>query len=178
MYSIDFYCFFVNIQYMSESGDKKDYIKKVINVFLVLFFIFLAYIIISNNKIEEKKPFEEIIVDNYLSDKKEDKRKVVSLSADKINEMLKNDEYILIDIRTFDEFESGKIEGALNIDFYDPGFENKIASLDKNKKYIYYCRSGNRSTAAKKIFEKYNLEAYELEGGVIEWAKSGFNLVK
>ena len=53
----------------------------------------------------------------------------------------------LIDLRTPKELEeTGIIEGAKNIDFYASDFQNKLNTLDKDKKYLIYCRSGNRSS--------------------------------
>ena len=39
----------------------------------------------------------------------------------------------LIDVRTPREFATGHLEGAVNIDFYDPTFEEQIKQLDRNK---------------------------------------------
>jgi rhodanese-related sulfurtransferase len=39
---------------------------------------------------------------------------------------------VLVDVRTPDEFSEGIIEGAINIDFKDPSFDEKINALDKS----------------------------------------------
>jgi rhodanese-related sulfurtransferase len=55
----------------------------------------------------------------------------------------------------------------LLIDFYSPNFEEELDKLDKNKKYIYHCRSGSRSRSAITVFKKLGFtEIYELEGGI------------
>lgn len=75
----------------------------------------------------------------------------------------------IIDIRTSEEFLAGHIEKSANIDYYG-SFEEEIEKLDKNNKYLIYCKSGNRSGQALKIFEKLGFkEVYDLEGGYIAW---------
>jgi len=54
----------------------------------------------------------------------------------------------IIDIRTKEEFDSGHIDNAINIDFYSPSFIDDLEKLDKTKSYSIYCRSGSRSGQA------------------------------
>lgn len=54
----------------------------------------------------------------------------------------------IIDVRTPEEFNSGHVEGALNIPVEFPDFASQIAALDPNGTYAVYCRTGNRSAAA------------------------------
>ena len=54
----------------------------------------------------------------------------------------------VIDVRTPAEFSEGHLEGAVNIDWQDPSFVNKVSELAKEGTYIIYCRSGNRSGQA------------------------------
>ena len=72
------------------------------------------------------------------------------------------------------EIAEGKIfSEALEIDFYKENFLEEIAKLDKNKKYLLYCHSGNRSGQALKIFRQLGFaEAYDLDGGISNWSKA------
>lgn len=54
----------------------------------------------------------------------------------------------LVDVRTPEEFASGHLAGALNIDLSSPTFDREIAILDPRNTYVVYCASGNRSTTA------------------------------
>ena len=57
-----------------------------------------------------------------------------------------SEESVIIDVRTDDEFSTGFIEGAVNIDFYMGNkFISEIDKLDKSKSYFIYCKSGARS---------------------------------
>jgi phage shock protein E len=54
----------------------------------------------------------------------------------------------VIDVRTADEFASGHLAGALNIDVEGADFAGAVASLDKAGTYVLYCRSGHRAGIA------------------------------
>jgi len=52
---------------------------------------------------------------------------------------------VLLDVRSPGEFLGGKIKGAKNIDALSQDFMNQIKNLPKDKTYLIYCRSGNRT---------------------------------
>ena len=90
-----------------------------------------------------------------------------------------NDNYVILDVRTPQEVGQGKIDGAININFYDPDFKEQLNKLDKNKKYLIYCRSGARSSRALALTKELGFkEAYDLKGGILAWYKAGYNVVK
>lgn len=60
----------------------------------------------------------------------------------------------IIDVRTPDEFASGHVDGAVNIDWEGATFADEVAALDKNGTYLLYCRSGNRAGQAKAAMEQ------------------------
>lgn len=76
-------------------------------------------------------------------------------------------EAVLIDLRTPQEYTSGHIAGALNIDFYGATFESDIRALDTTKTYYIYCRSGNRSSQALRSMRAAGItHIYDLAGGI------------
>jgi rhodanese-related sulfurtransferase len=80
---------------------------------------------------------------------------------------------LLLDVRTDREFEMGHIKGAAQIDFYDAGFQEELAKLDKAVPVYVYCRSGNRSGQAAQMMKQMGFkEVYNLEGGIGAWARS------
>lgn len=86
-----------------------------------------------------------------------------------------NPDLVLIDVRTPEEFSSSHIKGAVNINIYNPNFSSKIKDLDPEKKYIVYCRSGNRSLAAYQQMNTINLKVnncifgmMSIDGSVLE----------
>lgn len=83
--------------------------------------------------------------------------------------MEKQDDYVIVDVRTKEEYESGHIEGAINLDNED--IQKGIFDLldDKDKTYYLYCRSGNRSNkAANKLIESGYTNIYDM-GGISDW---------
>ncbi len=86
-----------------------------------------------------------------------------------------NPNFVILDVRTPEEFEGGHIEGAINMDYYDPGFQVDLGKLDKTKTYLIYCRTGNRSDTAFGFMQELRFkEVYPLEGGILAWRTAGF----
>ena len=87
---------------------------------------------------------------------------------------LKDSEYILIDVRTQDEFDSGHINSAINLDFYSNTFKNDILSLPKNETIVLYCRTNNRSSKTATILQENGYrDILVIKGGINEWVKNG-----
>ena len=78
---------------------------------------------------------------------------------------------VILDVRTAEEFESGYIKGALNLDIRGGAdFLASIEKLDKSKSYFVYCRSGARSGQACQLMSQMGFSAlYNLDGGVLAW---------
>ncbi|MFD1614387.1 rhodanese-like domain-containing protein [Gelatiniphilus marinus] len=94
------------------------------------------------------------------------------LSQDEWVSQLENDDNaVIIDVRTDNEVADGIIANAIHIDIYKgQEFVNELEALDKDKNYYVYCRSGNRSGQACNIMDQLGFEnAYNLEGGILEW---------
>lgn len=102
-----------------------------------------------------------------------------NITVDEAKKMLDGStDYILLDIRTPGEFASGYIEGAINIDYYEANFRDELAKLDRDKVYIIYCRSGNRSGKSLRIMKSLGFKTvYNVLGGINMWKSSGYNLV-
>ncbi len=85
--------------------------------------------------------------------------------------LMQKPDVVILDVRTPQEVAQGAIKGAVNINLYDPNFEQEIEKLDKNKTYLVYCRSGHRSgIASQKMVAKGFGKVYNLEGGYIAWS--------
>lgn len=54
----------------------------------------------------------------------------------------------VIDVRTPEEFATGHLRGATNIDVQAADFHQRVGELDKGASYVLYCRSGSRAGAA------------------------------
>ena len=86
-----------------------------------------------------------------------------------------NPNVVILDVRTPEEFKSGYIEGAINIDYYGPGFSVEIGKLDRTKTYLVYCRTGNRTEGTFALMKELQFkEVYPVEGGITAWRAAGF----
>lgn len=86
---------------------------------------------------------------------------------------------VVLDVRTSDEFLSGHLARAENIDYNAGNFQNDIQGLDKTRTYLVYCRSGHRSGLATEIMAKQGFtHVFNLNGGIIDWTAAGKELVK
>jgi len=93
-------------------------------------------------------------------------QQITHLDWEEFQKEAKNDNVVVIDIRTQDEISDGKLfDNALEIDYYQSDFEQKITELDPTKTYALYCRSGGRSGSALSVFKEYGLNAFDLDGG-------------
>jgi len=87
--------------------------------------------------------------------------------------------FVLLDIRTIGEFQQGHIEGASQLDFYGKEFKSELNKLNKETPYLIYCRSGNRSGQALRIFKELGFkDVQDLTGGIKSWLVAGKKLVK
>lgn len=76
----------------------------------------------------------------------------------------------ILDVRSQAELEDGSVPNHKLIDIMQPDFTSKIAQLDKNKTYLVYCRSGNRSGKACAMMAEMGFkELYNLAGGIMAW---------
>ena len=102
----------------------------------------------------------------------------VNLNVSEFSQKITEPDVIILDVRTPEEFASGHIEGALNIDFNSGDFANEITRLNPSETYAIYCRSGNRSGQAASIMHKAGFhDVSNLDGGVIDWTDAGLPLV-
>jgi rhodanese-related sulfurtransferase len=76
---------------------------------------------------------------------------------------------VLLDVRTPEEFQEGRIPRAINIDVTDESFPERVASMDKRKTYFIYCRSGGRSLRACSIMNSLGFAVINLTGGIMSW---------
>jgi len=106
--------------------------------------------------------------------------KVQSVLPEEFKKGIDKKDIIILDVRTPQEFAQGHIEGAINIDFYNPQFYSNIESQLKKSDEIYiYCRSGNRSIHAAKMMEQKGYsKIIDLKGGKNYWLAKGFAFVK
>jgi len=86
---------------------------------------------------------------------------------------------VLLDIRTPKEFEDAHIQGAVLLDYYSSDYVDRLKALERDKTYLIYCRSGNRTGKSLAIFDKLGFQrVFNLNTGLIGWAREKYPLVR
>lgn len=81
---------------------------------------------------------------------------------------------VVIDVRTADEFSTGHLTNAVNMDWNDAATEAQLKSLDQSKTYFVYCLSGGRSSSAANFMRTNGFKnVIELNGGMMAWRSEG-----
>ena len=83
--------------------------------------------------------------------------------------MEKEENYIILDVRTHEEFAAGHIPGAIVIPNETIGTEDIPQLSDKDQLIMVYCRSGNRSKQASDKLVKLGYTNIVEFGGIINW---------
>ncbi|WP_457590332.1 rhodanese-like domain-containing protein [Geoglobus sp.] len=88
-----------------------------------------------------------------------------------------DENFVVLDVRSHDDFVKGHIEGAINVDVFDKEFPEKVKELGINKTYLVYCKTGFRSRIAAKMMVELGIkDVYNMVGGIDEWIKRGYPL--
>lgn len=78
----------------------------------------------------------------------------------------------VIDVRTVEEWNAGRLEGAVRIGIADPDFTQQLSALDPSADYYIYCRSGNRAGQAIDIMRDMGFTGELVNGGAVANASS------
>src|SRR5438034_351750 len=71
-----------------------------------------------------------------------DVSQVPKIKLDEFEKMRQQKDVTILDVRTPKEFADGHVPGAVNIDWRSRDFAEKVANLDKSKKYVLHCQAG------------------------------------
>lgn len=80
-------------------------------------------------------------------------------SKNELEELMKENEYIIVDLRTEAEYNESHLVDAINIPYNEI---NENIDLDKGKTVFVYCKSGNRSSIAHDTLTILGYEVYDL----------------
>jgi rhodanese-related sulfurtransferase len=94
-----------------------------------------------------------------------------------IQENTGNPNFVVLDVRTPNEFREGRLSGATLLDFHSSQFDNQLQQLDREKRYLVYCATGGRS--AQVVKQMVNLEfanVYHMPVGLRGWVAANLNV--
>ena len=83
--------------------------------------------------------------------------------------MEQEENHLILDVRTPEEFAQGHIPGAVNLPNEDIGTEPPALLPDKEQLIMVYCRSGNRSKQASQKLADMGYSNIVEFGGIIDW---------
>lgn len=102
-----------------------------------------------------------------------------SLDAEAFEKVISDTSVVRLDVRSIDEYASGHIAMAINIDVMKDDFKTKATSLlPKDKTIALYCRSGRRSKKAAGILVENGYKVIELNSGISGWINARKELVR
>lgn len=76
---------------------------------------------------------------------------------------MNKDDYILVDVRTEEEFQNGHVDGAINIPV--DSLRSRLSELDSKKTIVEYCQVGLRGYVADRILSQHGYQVRNVTGG-------------
>lgn len=87
--------------------------------------------------------------------------------------------FLILDVRTAEEFQRGFVEGAVLMDYYAKDFRERFAALDRDLTILAYCHVGSRSSEVLALADRLGFrQVYDLRGGIVAWVKAGLPLAR
>lgn len=136
--------------------------------FKILFVLCFVMLFVScESKLENKKEVQ-MEKDYFLTEESKISYKIITQEeAKKIID--EQDGYIILDVRTKEEYDAGHIPNAMLLPNEDIGSEEIDILPDKQQLILIYCRSGNRSKQAAQKLVDLGYENIMEFGGIIDW---------
>lgn len=102
----------------------------------------------------------------------------VAVDVESFQQTLDQPDVVVLDVRTPQEFASGHLPEARNLDVGSPGFADQVDALDQDATYAVYCQSGNRSgVAVEQMVDQGFTDVVHLDGGILAWQDAGGEIV-
>ncbi len=94
----------------------------------------------------------------------------VNITAEEAKQIMESEEgYIILDVRTQEEYDQGHIPGAIVISHEEIAEKAEQVLTDKEQLILVYCRSGRRSKIAAEALVELGYTNIKEFGGIIDW---------
>ena len=94
----------------------------------------------------------------------------VNITAEEAKQIMDSEEsYIILDVRTQEEYDQGHIPGAIVISHEEIAEKAEKVLTDKEQLILVYCRSGRRSKIAAEALVELGYTNIKEFGGIIDW---------
>jgi rhodanese-related sulfurtransferase len=106
-----------------------------------------------------------------------EKAQYIDTSVQQAKEMIDKGDVFILDVRTQEEYNTGHIRNSTLIPVQD--LSKRLNEVPRDRDILVYCRTGGRSTAASEILANNGFtRIYNMKGGITEWTKAGYEVVK
>ena len=94
----------------------------------------------------------------------------VNITAEEAKQIMDTEEgYIILDVRTQEEYDQGHIPSAIVISYEEITEKAEDVLTDKDQLILVYCRSGRRSKIAAEALVELGYTNIKEFGGIIDW---------
>ena len=94
----------------------------------------------------------------------------VNITAEEAKQIMDTEEgYIILDVRTQEEYDAGHVPGAILISHEEIAEKAEKVLTDKDQLILVYCRSGRRSKIAAEALAELGYTNIKEFGGIIDW---------
>ncbi|WP_207670447.1 rhodanese-like domain-containing protein [Clostridium sartagoforme] len=128
--------------------------KNIIALFLILSTLVISGCTTLNKEISTKG--QEVVT-------------VSRITSEEAKEEMNNNDVIILDVRTEEEYNSGHIENSVLIPIDDLEYKAEEVLTNKEQKILVYCRSGNRSKKAADLLVEMGYTNVYNFGGIKDW---------
>lgn len=125
----------------------------------------------EKKKVSTNNLFEIKAEDAYLLFYSVSKKTLWKIVTEEEEIPIKKD-VLIIDVRTDQEFQHFHLPGSIHIELQKLTEQlPKLKKQAKNKKVVFVCKTGNRSSIATQLARTRSIDALNLVGGVTEWSR-------
>jgi rhodanese-related sulfurtransferase len=97
------------------------------------------------------------------------------VSAREAAEIIKNEQPLILDVRTPNEYKLGHLHNSVLIPVQELQSRSKELGARKDREILIYCATGNRSTVASKILIDNGFKhIVNMRGGIYDWSKKKY----
>ena len=95
---------------------------------------------------------------------------LMNITAEEAKKLMDSESgYVILDVRTEQEYAEGHIPGAILIPDYEISEKAESVLTDKDQLILVYCRSGRRSKNAAAQLEEMGYTRIREFGGILDW---------
>ena len=100
----------------------------------------------------------------------EEKMSYIQITAEQARQLMDDEnDYVILDVRTDEEYNQGHIPGAILIPDFEIAVRAEEELPDKDRLILVYCRSGRRSKLASQTLADMGYRNVKEFGGIIDW---------